>query len=551
MIRKNSGCWLAAFVLLLFATSCHHYYKAEMLPAKDGTEGRVDSLRALNRYFILRTGGEAFFMKNMVFSEDRKTMTVTLDSLPPDHRLHLVNGLGGDRRYRPSQTDDLGVLSEVHFYTTSVKVAVGETITLPLNQVQKIEVLEKDKKRTTNSYVIGAVGTTLGAMAVAFIIALATKSSCPFVSAYDGERFGLQGEIYGGAIYPQMARHDYLPLKMAPLADGTLQLKISNELKEKQFTDFANLLVIRHAPGTRILADESGRLYSVGSPQSPVAATLSNGKDALPALRQAGDMAVLYLDDTTSADAVTTIHLRFHQQTGAATAKLVLTLKNSYWLDNLYGELAKGFGRYYGTYMKKQAKKPARQLVQWTKDQHMPLSVSLQTAQGWQKLADLTTIGPLANRTVVVPIPLDRATPEVEIKLSAGFLFWEIDYAGLDFSADDAYQVETLQPLKATDERGNDVLPLLQQEDGLHLEQPEIGNVATLVYKTAQPLAANETYTCILHTKGWYQHLRQFTNKPDVGFLKQFTRPAAFPQFGKRLYQKVEQENIRLMARNQ
>ena len=323
-------------------------------PSKDFHASSIDSLQ--NRYFILRSGSEAFYLKGMALSADRKTLTATLDSLPPDHRLHLVGGRNGNMRYKKHDFDDLKVLTEVHLYAPSQHVKAGEKLTLPLDQVQKIEVIEKDTKRTTNSYVIGAIGYTLGAMAVALVIIAATKSSCPFVSAYDGKEFALQGEIYGGAIYPQMARHDYLPLKMAPLSDGTLQLKITNELKEKQYTDFANLLVIKHAPSTRMMVDESGRLYCVGSPLSPEVAVLSNGKNVLPALQKANDHAIAYMDDTTSADASNTITLQFQKPAKAAQAKLVLALKNSYWLDQLYGELAKGFGSYYSTYIRKQAK---------------------------------------------------------------------------------------------------------------------------------------------------------------------------------------------------
>lgn len=551
MIQIKKSLLLPALLVLVIHTSCHNFYKATVIESGKGTATSVDSLRTQNRFFVLRSGGQAFFLKNMGLSNDRKTLTATLDSLPPEHRLHLVNGRGGNMHYRKGDANDAGVLSEVHLYVPTLNASAGETVNLSLDQVQKIEVIEKDKKRTTNSYVIGAIGYTLGALAVATIIIAATKSSCPFVSAHDGNEFVLQGEIYGGAIYPQLARQDYLPLKMAPLADGTLQLMISNELKETQYTDYANLLVVKHAPGTQVLANEEGQLYSVKTPDAPASAMLSNGRDVLFALRRPGDNALAYMYDTTTADAVTTLHLNFQNQSNATSAKLVLTLKNSYWLDQLYGELAKGFGTYYATYMKQQANKPAAELVKWTRDQHMPLSVSVREANGWRRLTDVTTIGPLATRSIVIPVDLkDIKSKDIEIALSCGFLFWEIDYAGLDFSAGDAFSVEELTPVQATDETGKDVLPALQKEDAVYLEQPQIGNTATLVYKPRGIKDGSQAYTYILHTKGYYQHIRNFTNKPDVAFLKQFTKPAAFPQYGKLLYKKIEQENLDLFASN-
>ncbi|MBL0357823.1 MAG: hypothetical protein IPP72_13460 [Chitinophagaceae bacterium] len=52
---------------------------------------------------------------------------------------------------------------------------------LPLDRINKIEVIEKDKKRTTNSYVGGGIGITLGIGAIAFIIMAAAVSSMTFL----------------------------------------------------------------------------------------------------------------------------------------------------------------------------------------------------------------------------------------------------------------------------------------------------------------------------------------------------------------------------------
>src|SRR5690606_4115334 len=260
------------------------------------------------------------------------------------------------------------LLNEVHFFTAYDSNAVAGKYTLNLDKIQKIEIIEHDKKKTTNSYVIGAIGYTLGAMAVVSAIILATKSSCPFVSAWDGNAFSLQGEIYGGAIYPQLARHDFMPLKMAPMEDGTLQLKITNELQERQYTDIANLLVITHDKDIKVLADENGELYSIADPISPVKANLGNGKNVLPALLQDGDLQILYMDDTTQADAKNDLLITFNKPAEVTNGKLVLSLKNSYWLDLLYGELAKGFGTYYASYMADQKKKTAEELLKWVKE---------------------------------------------------------------------------------------------------------------------------------------------------------------------------------------
>jgi hypothetical protein len=129
-------------------------------------------------------------------------------------------------------------------------------------------------------------------------------------------------------------------------------------------------------------------------------------------------------------------------------------------------------------------------------------------------------------------------------------MFWEIDYAGMDFTEEDAFSVQKLSPFKATDEGGKDVSALLQKEDGHSLAQPDIGNVATLVYKTDVLSGPDETQTYFLKTKGYYEHIRNFKTKPDAAFLRQFKKPNAFPVYGMGLYKKIREENIRALARS-
>ena len=67
-------------------------------------------------------------------------------------------------------------------------------------------------------------------------------------------------------------------------------------------------------------------------------------------------------------------------------------------------------------------------------------------------------------------------------------------------------------PLNATDEKGADVTQLLSKEDGNYLSQPEIGNAAIIEYAYTALSDSNKTQTFILHAKGYYEHIRNFTN---------------------------------------
>ena len=157
----------------------------------------------------------------------------------------------------------------------------------------------------------------------------------------------------------------------------------------------------------------------------------------------------------------------------------------------------KVFGSYYNTYVKKQNRRPASELLQWAKDQKIPLEVSVKTKAGWQKVTDLTTIGPLATREIVVPLDLKNVEDSsVEVKLSSGFMFWEIDYAAIDFSEENDFSVETISPAIATDETGKNVLPELNKKRW-HL--PGATGSGQLCYARIQMFAAASKYRTDLH----------------------------------------------------
>ncbi len=541
---QNVRSTVILLVIVFMFSRCHTYYKATKINAT-AADRTIDSLKSQNRYFVLRSGSEAYYMKNMVLSDDHKTLECTLDSLPPVHRLYLAKGRNGKMQYK---AEDAPVLIEVHLYLSNNKVVNEGNYTLQLDQIQKIEVLEKDRKRTTNSYVIGAVGGTIGVFAVVAIIIAATKSSCPFVSAYTNNEFVLQGEIYGGAVYPQLARDDYMPLRMQPSVNNTLQVKISNELQERQYTDFADLLVITHGKNSKVLSDEKGNLYEVTAPRPPIAARTGNHEDVMAPLLRKDDNALLSFDDSLAVNANNYLITTFNKPEGVQKGKLVLAIKNSYWLDYLYGEMARGFGSYYGSFIRKQSKAPASTLLQWAKDQQLPLEVSVKTKNGWQKVTDITTIGPLATREIIVPLDLTGVTTsDFEIKLSSGFMFWEMDYAAIDFSDEKDLDVEIVSPFVATDETAKNVLPELAKRDGVYLEQPVPGNAVTLEYKCpAQPPHTERSY--ILHTRGYYTHVRDFKGPPAIAFLRQFKKPGGFPAYSIQLYKKFRNTTMESLA---
>ncbi len=170
--KKLNSQLFVAFITMLLLTSCQTYYKASQVKtgnvAKDAVT--IDSLRLSERYFILRSGGESFCIKDPKLVADRKTMDCILDTVPFYHQLYLENGENGKMKYDKNTAPGMMVLTEVHFHIEHDNTAVIGPYALQLDKIQKIEVIEQDKKRTSNSFVIGTLGVTLGILTVLVIV---------------------------------------------------------------------------------------------------------------------------------------------------------------------------------------------------------------------------------------------------------------------------------------------------------------------------------------------------------------------------------------------
>jgi hypothetical protein len=548
MRLKTTQKKVVAFILLISCINlfmgCHRFF----IPVKVNTpslENKQTTLKNLSnedRYFILRKGYHSYTLSNVILDQTKMTLTANVSGVPQEHQLYLQK-----RKpvysYSKAKKEDV-VLKEVHLFTgdtTSVDTATSYTVSL--SDVQKIELIQFDQKRTTSSYVWGILGFTLGVGVIALIIAstiepdpppptTGTVSSCPYISSFDGEKYNLQGEIYSAAIFPPLQKDDFLPMQIQDVK-GDYCIKISNELQEIQHTDFADLMVVEHEKNVKVLMDPAGNIYSVDAPLLPDKALLNNNIDVTGELRKKDNNVCIFKDDDGSR-LTEDLFITFKNDLKKNHGKLILSAKSSSWLNYVYQELIKGFGSHYYKWAKQQEKRPANDLEKWLNEQNIPLTVSVKTADGWKEVQKIKTIGPLLNRDVVIAtdLPTDQSA---EFKISGGYMFWELDYAAIDYSSNADYRVQSIKPYKAINEKGANVLPALLSADKIYLDQPNVGDAAIVKYKSITP-KEGMTQTMFLHSSGYYKHIRNFTGTPKVAFLKSFKQPGALSAFSKQKF---------------
>ena len=525
--------WLLLIVFLSFQAACIYYQRYQMSKAR---LPKIDT-RNLSFYILdaSRPASRAWYMSD--FKLGQQSMSGFLAKISEAEALE-VNTVRNNTDARQSR-------NQVLFYMKpQYAMNLGDTamLTISYEQLEKIEVYEVNHGKTIAVNLL----VPILAMAAIGLLALALKSSCPFVYAENPGGTQFQGELYSGSVYPQLERHDWLPMPDLQPNDNEYHVRLANRAKEIQHTNLLELVAVDHPAGTEVLFDKNGQLHTLSTPQEPMQAIDFEGKNVLDAVCCTDETSWQGNPESQRLRADAGIILTFKKPTDARSAKLVVNAKNTFWMDFMYGLFLDEFGEYSGYVREKYLQKSRDEINQWMHEQNVPLSVSVETTPGqWQKVDYFNLSGPMALKKDVVALDLSAVQGEqVRIKLESGFLFWDIDYAALDFSENEEVVVQTVKPKSAISQAGEDMAAALANDDALYYTQPNVGDEATVKYPIP-PQAKGTKRSLLLHAKGHYQILREpVPGKPSLLYLRQFLKPDALPAYSRERWKELENVQI-------
>ena len=441
----------------------------------------------------------------------------------------LSDGVLSGRIAGVTETPEKGQVIHIYVAPDSAVRVNGDVISISSANIAKMEIADIDVGRT----LFAAAGVAYGVMMIVAIIVLLTKEmSCPFVYSETGTDISMEGEIYSGATAVPIERDDYLRLKSIKPVDEMYSIRITNEVKEIQNTNLAELLVFDHPRDVEVLVDKYGIAHSVKDIRQPVIASNAYGRSLKGELSNCDNAR--YFSEIRNDDLLLdTINLSFDRPQNSSRAKLVISAKNTMWLDYMFGRLSDMFGNRYDEWVRIRNKRSREYLQQWSLDQGIPLAVYLETATGLEFVDYFNVPGPARDKRDILNIDLSGVTGDrVNLKLVSGVMFWDFDYAGMDFS-EDIKMARTSVPLNnAADETGKDVASLLLRDDDRYLVQPDLNNEARLNFKVP-PQAPGTERSVFLHSKGNYQPVRDAGGKPDMDLLVSMRRPGMFIRFTK------------------
>ena len=410
----------------------------------------------------------------------------------------------------------------------------------PIAAIQKIEVYDVSMASVTGNITL-LTGAELIIMGMTFAIIMAFKESCPFVYSWNGDAYTLDGETYSGAIFPCLERHDYLPLPGLKPDAGMYRLKLTNEVKEVQHTNLAELTAIDHPSGTSVLLDKYGDCHTYSDPRPPISAQTSDGSDVLDLLSRKDGLKYLGGNVAETEPQTDAITLCFNRSPEAASANLVLRAKSSFWLDYTLMKWFDLFGDLYGPWYRKQSRNPRVANGSWSLELGIPLSVFVEKNGRWEFVDSFPVTGPMADRDLVMPLDLSGVDSELlKIKLQSGFMFWECDYAALDCSPQADVSVQSLTLTAATDQDGKKVGRLMAADDARYQVMDKVGDQVELSF-AVPPLREGMLRTVFLHGKGHYKVLHDPSGKPDIAYLEQFRQPGRLSLFSREKFLELSQ----------
>jgi hypothetical protein len=530
---------IACFLIFSFTLTINGCYYFKVNRSAGKTSGTISKMQEEKKFIILHLDDKVWHFQDIIVNEESVEGTI---SVLNDHDRYLtVNPEIANRYKKGGKSDQKYVLNEVHIYVSGFAESGPGKISVPTNEIQKIEIYDKASGATTASWLLSSIGVGMGASALLLVIVLLTKSSCPFVYANNGNDFIFSGEIFSGATQPGLERDDYLYLPSIASAEGDYRLKLTNEVHEIQSVNFAELLVVDHSADLSVLIDKYGIVRTFSNPLKPVYAVNRSGKNILSVIGSKDTLN--YSGDVNGNDksGIENIILKFPKPQNCDSAKLVIRAKNSFWLDVLFTRFHKLFGGKYDQFASKQETAPGEELKKFLIDQNIPLSVFIEKDGEWQFKDYFNIAGPMALRDDILPIDLDGIHSDtIKIKLETGYLFWELDYAGIDFSRDESVNIATLSANNADTNCGTDAKDLINSIDNKYLVLKNIGDEALLTFYH-QPYWDMKK-SVFLHTSGYYKILREQKGPAKRKELLTFRNPNRFPQFSKEMYDLLHQK---------
>ena len=285
--------------------------------------------------------------------------------------------------------------------------------------------------------------------------------SCPYVYAWNGDRFALQGEVFGTAFGKALETETRCMLPAAMEQADAVIVRLTDERPETHYVNCARLFAIVAPEGSTVVLDAENRAWSIVHPLAPLqsAAELSK-KDGIWWQSDLGGTDV-------GGDFRDFIELTLPHPKGAATGSLVIHAINTQLINAVY-EIVFGYlGDQSLAFLHQVENDP--QLIStlqgWIRE--CALSVEVWKERGWMSGG---MIPPEANDvpfSKIVRIDVTAGEEEtIRVRLSSLADTWRIDAVEVDWTPTLPLETHSLHMRSAFHSTQGAVSECLREADG-------------------------------------------------------------------------------------
>ena len=544
---RNQFFGLILLGIAIVAVACNgQYFKATKYYSAQ-IEEALESIKAPAFYNVFVTLKERDIFQLDYFFYDREARSVmgVYKEVNPELAERNYRYAPKMNRYTRKKNGSIdgpgGLVYEIRIQANEVifdggVASEGVRVEIPIENIYQLDLLEHKEAVGILYKVLGGVAAT----GAAFLTWVACCLSCPFIYIQDGDVERFMGEFFSGAVTENMARHDFLPLPGFEPVDGVYELRIANEMEERQYTDLAVLEAVEHPADMEVLMTPEGMPVLFAAPQLPAEAVTDQGTNCEAVMAARDGIAYDFTDECAEKENFSSLSLAFDKPAGVDQAHVILHVKNTMWSMMMYESFMSMFGSRYDDYVEHQRDRSAEQKTQWLKDQGQMLEVQLRRSGQWETVHWVNLPGPFSFRSEVVPLDVSNTDEgPVELRLVAGYHFWELDYAAIDYTEQPGMVKTPLTLLSAEDELGQDVASHLLEVDGDYLERLFIGADATLKFQALPAPESGNVHSVFMHAYGYYEPIRAYAGIPNMTELKKFKEPGHFARFSKEQFNDI------------
>jgi hypothetical protein len=292
--------------------------------------------------------------------------------------------------------------------------------------------------------------------------------SCPYVYAWNGERYVLEAEPFGIGLGKALELTTVHLLPSANPENGVVRLRLTNERRETHYVNSLDLFAIYLGAAPAAVLDDRGEAWPLSHPEAPAAVSDRSGRDILAEVASA-DGRLWECD--TSALAVGSgyedvLELAFVRPSRSATGSLVLTGTNTGLSTAMFSHMCRVVGD------------QAPELVHAIDtDQELiaslsaylddaSLKASVWNGSDWENAGEFRPEANAVTFTRALRIRVSEAAGDtVRIRLRGMADVWKLDALSMDWTDASPLPMKRVELLSAIGPEREDVRELIAADD--------------------------------------------------------------------------------------